>query len=601
VVARRRLLCLVAGALAGAALIAPAQASAHATLEGTSPARGAVVPSQPGAVIFRFDEPVEGNFGAVRVFDASGAEVDQSDAFHPNGDGPRLGVHLKSDLPDGSYTATYRVVSADGHIVSGGFVFSIGKPGAAPKQTVAQLVGKSGSGPITDIAMGIARGVQFGSIALAIGLLAFLLLVWSEALPSVAGSDRSWLAAAQAFAGRWRTLLYLAAVLGLLSALLGIVMEAAQAAGISGFSALKSTVIHEELGTRFGTVWGIAALTWFLLGLLIPVVAGERLRAAMPLRPAELGATGIAAERPGALRTLPLVLPLCYLALVPALSGHGSTQSPTGVIFPANVIHVVGVGVWLGGLATLLLAVPRATRELPGTDRSRLLAAALTRFSQIALICVGAILATGLVQAYVMVRHPHALVDTAYGRAVLIKFILLLGLIGLGAYNRRRSVPRLRRLADEGVPPGRAGLLLRRALRAEVAVLVVVLGVTGALAAYAPATTTQTGPYSASATAGSAEIEITVDPATVGSNQIHLYLFDATSGAQFTQAQEVQVSATETDRGIGPLDLTPQQAGPGHYIVPAALLNVPGTWKIEITVRTSKFDEFVKAFDVQIR
>ena len=97
-------------------------------------------------MIFRFDEPVEGNFGAIRVYDSTGSEVDQSDAFHPNGNGPQIGVHLKPGLPDGSYTATYRVVSADGHIVSSGFVFSIGKAGAAPSQTVAQLIGNSGIG-----------------------------------------------------------------------------------------------------------------------------------------------------------------------------------------------------------------------------------------------------------------------------------------------------------------------------------------------------------------------------------------------------------------------------------------------------------------------
>jgi copper transport protein len=582
-------------------LVGPASAEAHATLEGTSPARGAVVAQQPDAVIFRFDEPVEGNFGAVRVFDANGDEVDQSDAFHPNGDGPRLGVHLKPDLSDGSYTATYRVVSADGHIVSGGFVFSIGKAGAAPKQTVAQLVGKSGSGPITDIAMGIARAVQFGAIAVAVGLVAFLLLVWIRALPSVAGGDRSWLSAAERFTSRWRTLLYAAAVLGLLSAALGVVMEAAEAAGISGFSALKESVIREELGTRFGTVWGIAALAWIGFGLLVPIATGARSRATSPLRPAELGATGLAPDRAIPVRALVLLIPLGYLVLLPALSGHGATQSPVGLLFPINVVHVLAVGVWLGGLVALLAVVPRATRELESTDRTRLLAAVLARFSQFALWAVGLILLTGLVQAYVMVRHPHALLDTAYGRAVLIKFLLLLVLIALGAYNRRRSVPELKRLAKGDAAPGRAGLLLRRALRMEVAVLVVVLGVTGALAAYAPATTTQTGPYSSSATAGPAEIEITVDPATVGSNQIHLYLFDARSGAQFTQAKEIQVSATETDRGIGPLDLAPQKAGPGHYIVPAALLNVPGNWRIEVTVRTSKFEEFVKEFDVQIR
>src|ERR1700679_1017496 len=116
------------------ALLAPAAALAHAQLEGTSPERGAVVKHEPGAVIFRFDEPVEGNFGAVRVYDADGARVDEGDAFHPDGEGPRLGVHLKPGLPDGSYTATYRVISADGHIVSSGFVFSIGKAGRTPKE-----------------------------------------------------------------------------------------------------------------------------------------------------------------------------------------------------------------------------------------------------------------------------------------------------------------------------------------------------------------------------------------------------------------------------------------------------------------------------------
>ena len=58
--------------LCALALLAPAAASAHARLEATSPDQGAVVKKEPGAVVFTFDEPVEGNFGAVRVYDASG-------------------------------------------------------------------------------------------------------------------------------------------------------------------------------------------------------------------------------------------------------------------------------------------------------------------------------------------------------------------------------------------------------------------------------------------------------------------------------------------------------------------------------------------------
>ena len=97
-------------------------------------------------MVFRFNETVEGTFGAVRVYNAKGDRVDKGDAFHPGGSGPRIGVHLKPSLPQGTYTATYRVISADGHPVASGFVFSIGKPGAAGAP-VDKLLGGSKVGP----------------------------------------------------------------------------------------------------------------------------------------------------------------------------------------------------------------------------------------------------------------------------------------------------------------------------------------------------------------------------------------------------------------------------------------------------------------------
>lgn len=564
------------------ALLAPAGALAHAQLEGTSPERGAVVKHEPGAVIFRFDEPVEGNFGAVRVYDAGGERVDEGDAFHPDGEGPRLGVHLKPGLPDGSYTATYRVISADGHIVSSGFVFSIGKAGKAPQETVAQLTAGSGSGPITETAFGLARGLQYTAIALAVGGLAFLLLAWLPALAAVGGAGERWGAAARAFAGRLRAVALLAAALGALSAAAGVVLEGAEAAGVSGFSALKETIVRETLETKFGTIWGLAALAWIAFGLL----------AAALLRPAGGRSLGWG-------RTLLLAAPLAFVVIVPALAGHGSTQSPVALNFPVNVVHVAAMAIWLGGLATLLFVAPRGTRELEPGDRSRLLAAALSRFSQLALIAVGALLVTGLIQAYVYVRHLDALIETGYGRAVLIKFVLLMALIGIGAYNRRNSVPQLNRIAAGGEPPGRAGLLLRRALRAEVALLVVVIGVTAALASYAPPVTAQSGPFSAESVFGPIQLEMSVEPARVGANEIHIYLFDAKSGAPYAKAKELRVSAALPEKSIS-LPLEPQLAGPGHYTIPDALLSASGNWRIALTVRVSAFDEYAKTIEVPV-
>ena len=577
----RRALPALLAALA-LALLAPAGALAHAQLEGTVPERGAVVKHEPPAVIFRFDEPVEGNFGAVRVYDANGSRVDEGDAFHPGGEGPRLGVHLKPGLPDGSYTATYRVISADGHIVSSGFVFSIGKPGRTPKETVSELTAGSGSGPVTETTFGLARGLQYLAIALAVGGLAFLLLAWLPGLGLVGGEGERWARASTVFAKRLRRVAILAAVLGALSAAAGVVLEGAEAAGVSGFSALKETIVRETLETKFGTIWGVAVLAWLAFGLL----------AALLLRPSANRWLGWG-------RALLLAVPLAYLVLVPALAGHGSTQPPVVLNFPVNVIHVTAMAVWLGGLATLLFVAPRGTRELEPGDRGRLLAAVLSRFSQVALVAVGALLLTGLVQAYVYVRRLDALIETGYGRAVLIKFVLLMVLIGIGAYNRRRSVPRLNRIAAGGESPGRAGVLLRRALRGEVALLVVVLGVTAALASYAPPISAQSGPFSAESTFGPIQLEMSVEPARVGANQIHIYLFNAKSGAPFAKVKQFQASAALPEKSIS-LPLEPQLAGPGHYTIPGALLSASGDWRITLTVRVSAFDEYTKTIEVPV-
>jgi copper transport protein len=92
-----------------------------------------------------------------------------------------------------------------------------------------------------------------------------------------------------------------------------------------------------------------------------------------------------------------------------------------------------------------------------------------------------------------------------------------------------------------------------------------------------------------------------VDPARVGANQIHIYMFDASTGGQFTGAKEVDVSATLPDKRIGPLALQPEKSGPGHYTVPSATLNVAGDWKIQTTVRVSAFNEYTKTIEVPIR
>lgn len=588
---------VVCGALL---LLSPQAAFAHATLESTQPERGVTLAKSPAQVEFVFDEPVEGNFGSARVFDAQGRRVEQGAPFHPGGEGKRLAVKVRPDLKAGTYTATYRVVSADSHIVAGGFVFSVGHPTAAA-ETVEQLVGRSGVGPVTRTAFIVARAVQYGALALAAGVLVFLLVVWHAALRSCARAGSSWREASAAFLRRARVLVLSAAVAGTLSALGAVVLEAAAASGLTAWSALRPSILREVVGTKFGTIWTIAALCWLAIGVIgVPLLAGTRRRAPV-LQPASLGATGAAPPRSPLVTLLPLLVPLGFLCLVPALSGHGSTQSPTAVMFTANAVHVMAMACWVGGLAALLFAVPAATRRLEARERSVLLSAVLVRFSTLALGAVIVLLVTGLVQSYIEIGRLDLVLTTAFGRAVLIKTILLAVLIVLGAVHRRRTIPAMQRAAATRRSPGEDGLRLRRLLRGEIALVAVVLVVTGALAGYPPPSTAAAGPYSTTTRIGAQDMQLTVDPARVGANQVHLYLTDPDTGAPVDRAKEVQVSAVQPDKQIGPINARASKAGPGHYVLPGLVLGVPGDWKLTVSERVSEFDEYTATLKVPVQ
>jgi copper transport protein len=289
------------------------------------------------------------------------------------------------------------------------------------------------------------------------------------------------------------------------------------------------------------------------------------------------------------------------MVISPALSGHASLEDPSAVLVPANALHVLAMSAWVAGLVLLLFVLPRATRVLGPPDRTRLLASTLARFSPLAFVAVLAILVTGLMQAWFQVEELDNLLDTAFGRSVLIKFGLLVGpLMALGAYNQRRLLPRLRRAAASGATPGRDGILLRRSIRTEVALLAVVLGVTAALVSYAPSGAVSSGPQSKTASLGPADLQLTVDPARVGPNQMHVYLTDKQTGSQYDRVKEMSVALVLPAKKLGPLKVEARKAGPGHYVMNGALFGVAGDWEVKVTARVSEFDAYFATLKVGI-
>jgi copper transport protein len=571
---RRKGRCAVAVLVALSAIaIAPASALAHAQLLGTQPVSGTTVKSTPREVIFEFNQAVGGTLGAVRVYDAAGKEVDSGNVSHPDGNEHWMGVGLPAHLPDGTYTGTYRVVSADTHIVYGGLVFNIGHA-SKTSQSVAGLINRNRSGPVTNVAFGVVRALDYVSLSLLIGTLAFLLVAVA---PAVRDDDRLREAFAGAFAGRIRRILAAAVVLGVFVSVLGILLQGAEAAGLSLWSSLRSNVISSTLDSRFGWVWGVRALVWLVIGSALVVVRRRVLARAV------------------------VALGAAYLVITPALAGHASIQSPVAVFFPIDVLHVAAASLWVGGIVTIVFALPAATRALQPAQRTPLLLATLARFSPLALASVVVIALTGVVQAYIDVRSLSALTSSTYGTLILVKTVLLGALIALGAVNRQRIVPALKRLTAGGATPGETGVLLRRTTRGELAAMAGVFAVTAALVAYAPPIDAASGPFSINTRFGPAELEMYLGPARVGPNSIHLYLIDAKTGAQFTATKQLVVTAELASKSIGPLTLKYYPTGPGHYTIPAAVLSPAGTWTIEIVDRVSLFNEYIKQIQVPIR
>lgn len=563
-----------------AALVWAPSALAHARLVGTAPETGSTVKRQPTEVIFKYDQPVGGTDGAVRVYDSEGNEVDDGDVSHPGGRQPWLGVGLEPNLPDGTYTATYRVISADTHIVYGGLVFNLGHPSAGGGVSVAGLTAEEESGEVTRLGFAVVRFLDYLTIALMVGGLVFLAFAWRPGFGLTRRDEPRWDAAADAFRRRAVTLLAFAVVLGVVVSLLGILLQGASAAGVSLWDSLKSSIVQDTLESRFGKVWLLRAFDWAALGALVLLY--------------------LKASRARRWLTVPATIGCAYLASTPAFAGHASVESPIAVMFPSDFIHVLASSVWVGGVAFLVLALPVATRQLEPPERTRVLLATLARFSPIALGAVVAIAVTGLVQAYIDIRRVADLFDTTYGLLVLAKMVLLAVLVGFGWVNRGRIIPRLRRLVEGAGAGGSVGVLAPRSLRGELLLMLVVFGVTAALIAYAPPTDAAAGPFSTDTGLGPAELELSVEPAEVGLNQIHLDLIDAEGGSQFTKTKELMITATLPSKQIGPLMLQVNKAGPGNFVVSGAQLTPGGEWELEITDRVSAFDEFAKKITVPI-
>ena len=262
---RRAVYLLAALVLAGMGMLAAAPAAlAHAKLESTSPADGAVVRTAPATVSATFDEQVGVSTDSLRVFAPDGHRADNGLTTH--GRVPQqITVGLLPGLGRGTYTVAWHVVSADSHHVQGAWTFSVG----APSSTVvnSSSLNQSGGSGLTNFMFGVVRGLAFASFAVLIGAVMFVICCWP------AGAARPGML--RLAMGAWGGL----AVATLAAILLQGVYGAGQGLG----HVFWPDVLHATLYSRYGRALGVrlilvvVALIAFSITLAsLPAAAGGR-------------------------------------------------------------------------------------------------------------------------------------------------------------------------------------------------------------------------------------------------------------------------------------------------------------------------------------
>lgn len=544
----RRLVLAAALALVAPVLLA-GPASAHATLIGTDPAEGAVLATAPSEVTFTFDEPVRSTSGSVHLFDAAGKELEADGRTRDT----RLVVELPGGLEEGTFIVTWRVVSSDGHPIGGALTFSVG----TPSETVAAQVAAPASSPSSVRAsLGIAQALSYLGVFGAGGLVVFALVL----LPRERATDQ------------------------LRARLLGLASGFGWTVVVAGALTLLLTTMYQR-GQDFSALFGDEPFE---------IPTGSEL---LGYGLAVLGVgVGVAAARRDGPRTLALAgVALALLSL--GIVGHTRAFPPLWLMIATDLTHVAAGTLWFGGLLGLALSL----RKL--AERPRLAAEALGRFSLLAAWLLLGVAVTGSVLGWRILRSWSALLETDFGRVLLVKIGVVALVALVAAWNRYRLMPAV--LADSGFAErGAASARMQRTVRVEAVLLVGVLGLTGFLVDRTPVpdqgAVVLPGGFDSSTYTGQLQdvrVIAVVEPATVGKSSVLFQLQD-TAGNPLEPASLPELTVSEGELSLGDQVVTNVDSGTYRATV---LVPRPGTWSFRFSVPLSEFDNPVVTVKVPVR
>jgi copper transport protein len=531
-VTRKRLLRLtpftfvLAVALLVGATAGPA--GAHALLVSSTPADGATLQQAPPEIVINFSERPDPNLSSIKVLDTSG-QVRAGGKPQPVPGRPASLQVRPGNLPQGSYTVTWRTVSkVDGHLAAGSFTFGVG---TAPIRTGPGAGVKIKSPRPSNLAIG-SRWVFFVGVLGLFGLAVVGLFVapFSEAATPVGLA-----------AGLW----------------------AVMAIGVIGITEAQRRPAHVAVGHLFSTSLGHGlverGIPTFAAGLAVLLLAARP-----GWRRGALGAIGVATAA---------------VMLADVMTGHAAAiRSWEWFRVGVQWLHFAAAGLWVGGLGVLVVVL----RRIRSGDRLH----AAERYSLAAATGLGLVAATGLLRAIDEVGSWHALWNTGFGQAIIAKGILFLGLAGLGAYNRFRSIPAMRAGSLRLLRVGSAEMVVAAAILIATALLQNLAPARAAATAPAPQTTASRPVLVTGSDFGtSVRVRLSVTPGSAGPNQFVLVVSDYDTGRPVMADAVTLRFALPSRPDVAPSQLTLTGAGPGTFQAEGGNLSVFGQWTVTTVVQ----------------
>ncbi|MGW7820044.1 copper resistance CopC/CopD family protein [Streptomyces puniciscabiei] len=391
---RHRAVRLCATALAAVAallLFAPA-ASAHTELESSSPKDGTRITHTPATVRLTFSEPVD--LPEVHVT-AGGERLPVSRPDHGDRRGNVVEVSVPRMAGQDRLALVWQVRDMeDGHPTSGALSFALTAKTKNASASDAAVV-PTPSDSVRKV-WAAARWAGYLALALYVGGLVFLALLWPQG-----AQDR-----------RTRRILTLAWAGGIAASLVTPGLQGAYGAMGTLGDAFHLATYRDLLGAEVGIVSACRVLMWVLAAIVLAALlqGGERAARSPGWR------VGALAVTLGLLRTT-------------GMAGHNAEGTHPGWGAVADLVHLLGVSVWLGGLTLLLFGVlPRRRPEE--------LSAAVSGYSALAGVSVGAIAVAGAVLAWQVVGSFGALFHTGYGRLLLLKLAILAAVLLIARGSR---------------------------------------------------------------------------------------------------------------------------------------------------------------------